>query len=74
MDNFYDYNNLESYAKKLGLNYDATYFRWVKDIIDVKLSMFSYENVSEYELSSDIMERALMFNNFLCAMLFRFQK
>lgn len=66
MDNFYDYNNLESYAKKLGLNYDATYFRWVKDIIDVKLSMFSYDNVSEYELSSDIMERALMFNNFLC--------
>lgn len=66
MDNYYNYMNLESYMSKLGLEYDATYMRWVKDIIDVKLSMFSYDNVSEYELSSDIMERALMFNNFLC--------
>ena len=66
MDNYYNYMNLESYMAKLGLEYDATYMRWVKDIIDVKLSMFSYDNVSEYELSSDIMERALMFNNFLC--------
>ena len=66
MDTYYNYMNLESYVNQLGLNYDRTYFRWVKDIIDVKLSMFSYENVSEYELSSDIMERALMFNNFLC--------
>lgn len=66
MDAYYNFMNLESYINQLGLNYDRTYFRWVKDIIDVKLSMFSYENVSEYELSSDIMERALMFNNFLC--------
>lgn len=65
-EQFYNYNNLESYCNQKGLKYDGTYFRWVKDIIDIKLSMFSYDNVEEYELSSDIMERALMFNNFLC--------
>ena len=63
---FYNYNNLQDYVNKLGLVYDKDYFRWVQAIIGVKIGMFSYDNVEEYELSSDIMERALMFNNFLC--------
>lgn len=63
---FYNYNNLQEYVNKLGLSYDADYFRWVQAIIITKLGMFSYENVEQYELNSDIMERALMFNNFLC--------
>ena len=69
MDNtnsFYNYNNLQEYCNKLGLVYDKDYFRWVQAIIVTKLGMFSYTGVEEYELNSDIMERALMFNNFLC--------
>lgn len=65
-NSFYNYNNLQEYTNKLGLNYDKDYFRWVQAIIITKLGMFSYDNVEEYELNSDIMERALMFNNFLC--------
>ena len=63
---FYNYNNLQDYVNKLGLSYNADYFRWVQAIIVTKLGMFSYGNVEEYELNSEIMERALMFNNFLC--------
>lgn len=63
---FYNYNNLQEYCNKLGLVYDQDYFRWIQAIINTKLGMFSYKNVEQYELTSDIMERALMFNNFLC--------
>ena len=64
---YYNYNNLESYMNKMGLCYDSTWLRWVKDIINTKVSMFSYKLDPKYELTSEIIERALMFNNFLCA-------
>lgn len=66
-NSYYNYNNLQEYCNKLGLVYDEDYFRWIQALIITKIGMFSYENVEEYDLNSDIMERALMFNNFLCA-------
>ena len=64
-DTIYNYNNLEQYMNQMGLLYDETYMRWVKDIINTKISMFEYDDLPS-ELTSEIMERALMFNNFLC--------
>ena len=64
---YYNYMNLESYLNKMGLCYDADWLRWVKDIINTKVTMFSYKIDPKYELTSEIIERALMFNNFLCA-------
>lgn len=63
---FYNYNNLEAYMNKMQLDYDATWLRWVKEIINTKLIMFKYDNLPSPDLTSEIMERALMFNNFLC--------
>ena len=64
---YYNYNNLESYMNKMGLCYDGSWLRWVKDIINTKVTMFSYKLDPKYQLTSEIIERALMFNNFLCA-------
>ena len=64
---YYNYMNLESYFNKMGICYDADYLRWVKDIINTKVTMFGYKLDDKYELTSEIIERALMFNNFLCA-------
>lgn len=64
-DNYYNYNNLETYVNKLGLYYDGRWLRWVKDIINTKIIMFRYDNLPG-KLTSEIMEKALMFNNFLC--------
>lgn len=64
--NYYDWNNLEHYLSKKGIAYDISWYRWVKDIINTKITMFSYENVEKYGLTSEIIEKALMFNNFLC--------
>lgn len=64
-DTIYNYNNLEQYMNQMGLVYDETYMRWVKDIINTKISMFGYDGLPT-ELTSEIMERTLMFNNFLC--------
>lgn len=64
---YFNYNNLESYLNKMQLCYDQDWLRWVKDIINTKITMFSWKLDPKYELTSEIMERALMFNNFLCA-------
>ena len=64
---YYNYMNLESYLNKLQLKYDGEWLRWVKDIINTKVTMFSYELDPKYELTSEIIEKSLMFNNFLCA-------
>lgn len=64
---FYDYNNLAQYLNKMGIVGDNVYLRWVKDIINTKITMFNYENLPSDDLTSEIIERALMFNNFLCA-------
>lgn len=65
-ENYYNYNNLESYLNRMQLAYDGQWLRWVKDIINTKITMFRYENLPGDKLTSEIMERALMFNNFLC--------
>lgn len=62
---YYNYYNLEDYLKKNLVDPSEDYLRWVKDIINTKVSMFEYENLPE-GLTSEIMETALMFNNFLC--------
>lgn len=62
---YYNFMNLENYLSKKGINYDDTYFRWVKDIINTKVGMFTYDNLP-YQLTSQIMELSLLFNNFLC--------
>ena len=64
-EQFYNYNNLEAYLNKMQLCYDGQWLRWVKDIINTKITMFKYENLPG-TLTSEIVERALMFNNFLC--------
>lgn len=64
---YYNYCNLDSYLKKkmVGLEDTKDYLRWFKDIIGTKLSMFYYDDLPE-ELTSEIVEQALMYNNFLC--------
>lgn len=63
--NCYNYYNLEDYLKKNLVDCSDEYLRWIKDIINTKVSMFDYENLPE-GLTSEILETALMFNNFLC--------
>lgn len=63
---YYNYNNLEAYLNKMQIAYDGQWLRWVKDIINTKITMFNYDNLPGKKLTSEIMERALMFNNFLC--------
>lgn len=62
---YYNYMNLRSYMTSLGIIYDEDYFRWVKDLMNTKVSMFDYENLPD-GLTTEIVERALLFNNFLC--------
>ena len=64
---YFNYMNLPSYLNQLGLRYDGQYLRWLKDIISTKISMFSYDGFpKETKITSQILETALMFNNFLC--------
>lgn len=65
-EEYYNYNNLQAYMNKMQLAYDGQWLRWVKDIINTKVTMFHYDNLPGTKLTSEIMERALMFNNFLC--------
>lgn len=61
----YNFYNLQEYCNMLGINYDATYFKWLKDIINTKVSMFKYKNLPG-SLTSQIMETSLLFRNYLC--------
>ena len=63
---YYNFMNLESYLNKLQIKYDSGWLRWVKDIINTSVTMFSWKLDPKYELTSEIIEKALMFNNFLC--------
>lgn len=60
-----NYYNLEDYLKKNIADCSDEYLRWAKDIINTKVSMFDYEGLPD-GLTSEIVETALMFNNFLC--------
>lgn len=62
---FYDYNNLQQYCDKLGLCYDGEYLRWLKDIVNTKVQLFSYKGLPK-GLTPKIVEMALLFRNFLC--------
>lgn len=61
----YNFYNLQEYCNMLGINYDATYFKWLKDIINTKVSMFKYKNLPG-SLTNQIMETSLLFRNYLC--------
>lgn len=63
--NTFNYYNLEDYLKKNLVDSSDEYLRWVKDIINTKVTMFEYDGLPD-GLTSEIIETALMFNNFLC--------
>ena len=65
-EDFYNYNNLQQVMNKFQLGGDNQWLRWVKDIINTKVTMFQYDNLPGKKLTSEIIEKALMFNNFLC--------
>lgn len=64
-ETFYNIMNLDSCFKQLGITGSPQYLRWVKDIINTKCTMFRYKNLPE-GLTTEIIERALLFNNHLC--------
>lgn len=64
-ENNFNFYNLQSYCNKLGLVYDGEWFRWLKDIVGTKISMFSYDNLPD-SLTSNIVEQALLFRHNLC--------
>ena len=64
-ETYYNYNNLRAYIDKLGIQCHDDYFRWFKDVVGTKVTMFYYDNLPG-TLTSEITENALMFNNFLC--------
>lgn len=63
--NFYNYNNLQDYCKKIGLVYDSEYLRWLKEIINTKVQLFKYKGLPK-DINSRILEMALLFRNHLC--------
>lgn len=60
-----NYNQLSYYLSKQGVENNNTFIRWVKDIMNTKVGMFKYENLPN-DITSKIIENALLFNNFLC--------
>lgn len=63
---YYNYTNLEQYCKKVGIEMpNSKYIKWVKDIINTKMGMFSYEGLPN-NITSQILEQALIFNSHLC--------
>lgn len=60
-----NYNQLAYYLDKQGIADNTAFIRWLKDIINTKLGMFMYENLPN-GLNTNIVEKALLFNNFLC--------
>lgn len=60
----YDYNNLSSYLKRLSIEGQID-FRYMHDIVNTKISMFEYKGLPE-DITSEILETALCFNNNLC--------
>lgn len=61
----YDYLNLSQLMKRLGLDGHYIKFKYLKGLVNTKISMFKYKNLPE-NLTSEILETALMFNNHLC--------
>lgn len=62
-----NFNYLDGYFKQKGLCLDAKWLRWCHDTIATKIGMVKYEGLEAFEgLTPDIIERALMFTNYLC--------
>ena len=61
----YDYLNLSQLMKRLGLEGHYIKFKYLKGLVNTKISMFKYKNLPG-SLTSEILETALMFNNHLC--------
>lgn len=62
----YNYNNLDNVIDQIGLSGDTgDWLRWFKDLAVTKMTQFYYDNLPG-SLTSEILERALMFNNHLC--------
>ena len=62
---YYNFMNLKEFYDKQGIQYDDIYMRWIKDIVNTKIGMFTYENLPE-GLTSQIVEMCLIFNRNLC--------
>ena len=62
---YYNYYNLNSYLDQCKIKNSAQSFRFLKDFLNTKISMFEYKNLPN-NLTSEIIESALMFNNKLC--------
>lgn len=64
---YYDFMNMNDLLKKSLITKDVPWinFRYLKDIINTRISMFTYKNLPE-PLTPKILEMALMFNNCLC--------
>lgn len=60
-----NYNQLSYYLNKQGIANDTLFIRWVKEIMNTKIGLFKYKNLPN-GLTSQIIENALLFNNFLC--------
>jgi hypothetical protein len=61
--NTFNFYNLEEYVQQKGIQH--TEWRYIKDILNTKVSMFRYEGLPE-GLTTEIIERDLMFRNRLC--------
>ena len=62
---YYDFFNLNNYIDKCKIKGFGMSFRYLKDYINTKISMFKYENLPD-GLTSRILETILCFNNFVC--------
>lgn len=62
---YYDFFNLNSYLDQCKIKGFGTSFRYLKDYINTKISMFKYKNLPK-GLTSRIVETILCFNNFVC--------
>lgn len=62
---YYDLVNLNHYVNKELLKDKLIDFRFLKDIIDIKTSMFEYENIEDI-IEPDMLEILICFNNCLC--------
>ncbi len=60
----YDYYNLTEYVKQRNIK-NPFHFRYLHDIVNTKIGMFSYKNLPG-KLTDEIMETAITFNQKLC--------
>lgn len=61
----YNFNNLNELMDRIGLSGKYIDFKYLKGFVDTKISMFTYDNLPK-DLTSEILETALCFNNRLC--------